>query len=63
MQMLKFAVVLLKQGAWLTVVDLKDAYYSVPVVKKHRQYLRKGYLSVEYKNIVFASFNASRIGK
>ena len=30
---------LLKQGDWLVKVDLKDAYFSIPIALEHRKYL------------------------
>ena len=29
-----------KQDYWMGVLDLKDAYYSVPINPQHRKYLR-----------------------
>ena len=37
---LKCAMSLLKKNAWMTVLDLKDAYYSVPITLEHRKYLK-----------------------
>ena len=31
---------LMKKGDWLTSVDLKDAYLSIPTVTPHRKFLR-----------------------
>ena len=40
METLKCAISLLKKNAWMTVLDLKDAYYSVPITLEHRTYLK-----------------------
>ena len=34
------ALKLMRPGCFMASVDLKDAYYSVPVAKKHRKYLK-----------------------
>lgn len=39
MKSLQTAAQLIKQGSWMAVLDLKDAYYSVPIVIDHRKYL------------------------
>ena len=39
METLKCAIFLLKKNTWMTVLDLKDAYYSVPITLEHRKYL------------------------
>ena len=31
---------LIKRNAFMTSIDLQDAYFSVPIVKRHRKYLR-----------------------
>ena len=31
---------LIKRNAYMTSIDLKDAYFSLPIVKRHRKYLR-----------------------
>lgn len=40
MESLQSAAQLVKQGSWMAVLDLKDAYYSVPITIEHRKYLR-----------------------
>ena len=47
METLQAAIQLMSQGCFLASVDLKDAYYSVPVAREDRKYLRfiwKGHL-------------------
>ena len=47
MESLQSAVQLLKKDYWMAVLDLKDAYYSVPINPQHRKFLRfefKGFL-------------------
>ena len=31
---------LIKRNAFMTPIDLQDAYFSLPIVKRHRKYLR-----------------------
>ena len=40
MESLQSAAQLLKKDYWMAVLDLKDAYYSVPINLQHRKYLR-----------------------
>ena len=40
MDLLQSAVQLMKPHRWMTVLDLKDAYYSVPIRTEYRKYLR-----------------------
>jgi len=40
MESLQSAVQLLKKDYWMAVLDLKDAYYSVPINPQHRKFLR-----------------------
>ena len=40
MDSLQSAVQLMKSHCWMAVLDLKDAYYSVPIRTEHRKYLR-----------------------
>ena len=40
MDSLQSAVQLMKPHCWMAVLDLKDAYYSVPISTEHRNYLR-----------------------
>ncbi|XP_028255153.1 GTPase IMAP family member 4-like [Parambassis ranga] len=39
----------ISRGDWLTSIDLKDAYFHVPVVPKHRRYLRFSFLGIQYE--------------
>ena len=40
MESLQSAAQLIKKDYWMAVLDLKDAYYSVPINLQHRKYLR-----------------------
>jgi len=40
MESLQSAVQLLKKDYWMAVLDLEDAYYSVPINPQHRKFLR-----------------------
>jgi len=40
METLQSIIPLLSQGLWLASVDLKDAYFHIPIAKEHRKYLR-----------------------
>ena len=40
METLASALQLIKPNCYLAVLDLKDAYYSVPIFKEHRKFLR-----------------------
>ena len=40
MDSLQSAVQLMKPNCWMAVLDLKDAYYSVPIATEDRKYLR-----------------------
>ena len=40
MEILKSAINLLGRNHWMASIDLKDAYYSIPVHQIDRQYLR-----------------------
>ena len=37
------------QGEWFTLVDLQDAYFHVPIVPHHRQFLRFAYQGHHYQ--------------
>lgn len=40
MEGLQTARELIRPGNWLTKIDLKDAYFTIPVYKPHRKYLQ-----------------------
>ena len=40
MDTLKSAIKMMKPGCYMASIDLKDAYYSVPVAKEHQKYLK-----------------------
>ena len=40
MESLQATIQLLKKVYWMAVLDLKDAYYSVPIKPQHRKFLR-----------------------
>ena len=40
MDSLQSAVQLMKPNCWMAVLDLKDAYYSIPIATEDRKYLR-----------------------
>ena len=54
---------LLQRGDWMTSIDLKDAYLSVPVAKEHRKYLRFawGNTVFEFQCLPFGLSSAPRI--
>ncbi|XP_067359029.1 uncharacterized protein [Channa argus] len=39
----------LRPGDWLSSVDLKDAYFHIPVAMQHRKFLRFSFLGVRYQ--------------
>ena len=39
MESIHSATQLMKQNCWMAVLDLRDAYYSVPIAQEHRIYL------------------------
>ena len=49
METLKTALQLVKQGDWFLSIDFSNAYYSIPVVKSHRKYLRFQFRGVLYE--------------
>ena len=40
MESLKQAIHLVRKGSFMASIDIKDAFYSVPVHKDHKKYLR-----------------------
>ncbi len=51
------------QGDWFTSVDLKDAYFHIPIYLLHRKYLRSVFLSVcyEYRVLPFGLSLSPRV--
>lgn len=49
MDTFKSALKLVSQNCWFASVDLKDAYYSVPIHEDHRKFLRFEWNSVCYE--------------
>uniref|UniRef100_UPI003AAB97E8 uncharacterized protein n=1 Tax=Centroberyx gerrardi TaxID=166262 RepID=UPI003AAB97E8 len=49
-------------GDWLTTIDLKDAYFHVPILPKHRKFLRFAFqgTAYEYQRIAFGYSLAPR---
>lgn len=52
MDTFKSALKLVSQDCWFASVDLKDAYYSVPLHEDHRKFLRLEWNSVCYEFFV-----------
>ena len=40
MNTLETAIRLMRPGCYMTSIDLKDAYYSIPIAEEHQKYLR-----------------------
>ena len=40
MESIKQVIAMVQPGCWMATIDLKDAYYSVPVHKESRKYLK-----------------------
>ena len=53
----------LRQGDWLASIDLKDAYYHVPITQKHRPYLRFAFQEkiFQYNVLPFGLSTAPRV--
>ena len=53
----------LQQGVWTTSIDLKDAYFHVPMAKPHRKYLRFAILgrAFQFKTLPFGLAPAPRV--
>jgi len=37
------------QGDWFTSIDLKDAYVHIPIIPKHRKFLRFSFQGISYQ--------------
>lgn len=35
-----YSIKLVRRGCYMTFIDLKDAYYSIPIVPEHHKYLK-----------------------
>jgi hypothetical protein len=59
----RYVLEALAQGVWTTSIDLKDAYFHVPVAKTHRKYLRFAILGrvFQFKTLPFGLSPAPRI--
>ena len=54
---------LIRKGDWMAMIDLKDAYLSVPILARHRRYLRfswEGQL-YEFQCLPFGLCSAPRV--
>jgi hypothetical protein len=49
MDTLESAIKLMKPGCFMTSIDLRDAYYSVPITPEHRKYLKFMWRGVLYQ--------------
>ena len=57
MDSLQSAVQLMKPHGWMAVLDLKDAYYSVPIRTDHKKYL----LFAPSQRVAFLGFVLAQI--
>lgn len=46
METIRSALCLVKQGCWMASIDLKDAYYSVPIYSTDRKFLKYCHLQL-----------------
>lgn len=46
---IKHALEYVTQGEWFVSIDLKDAYFHIPIVNKHRKFLRFAFQGVCYE--------------
>ncbi len=53
METIKDAVLLMTPGCYMASIDFKNAYYAVPVAKRHRKYLRFMWRGEAYHFAVF----------
>ena len=49
MESLKQAIHMIRRGAFLASIDIKDAFYSVPIHQSHKKYLKFVWLSIPYQ--------------
>lgn len=49
MQTIKDALLMVSKGDYLTSIDLKDAYYSVPIDREHQSFLKFSFQGTIYK--------------
>jgi hypothetical protein len=49
METIRTATQLMKKNCYMTSIDLRDAYYSVPVCKDHQKYLKLSWRNVLYR--------------
>ena len=54
---------LVKQGDWAITLDLKDAYFHVPIFKKHRKFLRFAFQkkTYQFKALCFGPTSSPRV--
>ena len=48
MESIKQVIAMVQPGCWMASIDLKDAYYSVPIHKNSRKYLKFVWNSLIY---------------
>ena len=63
MDTLQSILKLVTPGCYMATIDLKDAYYSVPVVQEHLKYLRFLWRSKLYQYTCFPKASFSYVGK
>ena len=61
METLKSAINLLGRNHWMASIDLKDAYYSIPVHQIDRQYLRFVWQEYQFNYLPKRPATASRV--
>ena len=49
MESLKQAIPMVKSNSYLASIDIKDAFYSVPIHESHKKYLKFMWVGVPYK--------------
>ena len=55
MDTLEIAVKMMKPGCFLASIDLKDAYYTVPIFRAHQKYLKFIFNGTLYKHACIAN--------